>query len=76
METFEIPVRFVYNGVFEIKADNLQEAMDNVIHNYGMCGCNIHSTLNNDRVDWEFPTHPDKEICVSDAIELNAVVKG
>jgi hypothetical protein len=64
LKTFEIPVSFVFDGVFKIKAETVEQAEGMVLRDCAMIlkpGC-IHSSLQDDEVDWEFPVHAEKTI--------------
>jgi hypothetical protein len=67
LKTFDIPVSFVFDGVFKIKAKTLKQAEGIVLRNCAMIlkpGC-IHSSLQGDEIDWEFPVHAEKIIITS-----------
>ena len=57
MEIFFIPVKFVFKGVFKVKANTLEEANNIVDKQCGMNSGEIH-TQSPDNVDWEFCTTP------------------
>ena len=60
---YDVPVQFVFEGVFKIKANSLEQAKEYTEKHCGLVlGGDIHSTLPDDEVDWEFPCHPDKNI--------------
>lgn len=62
-ETFEIECSFIFRGKFFIKADNLEEAYRKVEEDCAMTmSSGIHTTLDDDEVNWDFPSHPDKNI--------------
>ena len=55
--------RFVFSGVFEIKADSRDQARDIVMNDCGLVmGSDIHTTLDDEEVDWDFNIHPEKKI--------------
>ena len=62
MKTYKIPTTFTFRGVFKVKARSKGEAIEYVTKHCGMVmgGHNIHSTLPDDDVDWDFPIHPEK----------------
>lgn len=63
MKEFKIKTRFVFEGVFKIKADNMNQAIEYVNKHCGLVmGGDIHTTLPDDMVDWDFRCHPKKEI--------------
>jgi hypothetical protein len=60
-KTFTIPVKFVFEGKFFIKAESQKEAERIVKEDCAMTlGSGVHSTLNDGDVDWDFPVHADK----------------
>lgn len=63
MARFNVETRFVFSGVFKVEAENEKEAERLVTEQCGLVlGGNIHSSLPDDMVDWEFDMHPDKKI--------------
>jgi hypothetical protein len=63
MKEFEVKTRFVFNGIFKVKALNGQQAEEFVQTHCGLVmGGNIHSSLPGEDIDWDFPVHPEKEI--------------
>lgn len=63
MRTYKIPVSFTFKGEFEIKAITAEEAREYVEKHVELClGGDIHHTLMEDDITWEFPVHPDKKI--------------
>lgn len=63
LKEFNIPVKFLFEGLFKIKARNLDEAIDIVDHSCGMTISNgVVTSASEDIVDWYFPCHPDKTI--------------
>jgi len=63
MKKFKIPMSFIFNGTFTIKAKSKKEAEFHVINNCGLVlGGNIHSNLSDEDVDWKFNHHPQKSI--------------
>ena len=62
-KVYKVKTRFVFEGVFEVKAESKKEARELVLNNCGMVmGSGIQSTLEDDDVDWNFSCHPDKKI--------------
>lgn len=56
-------MQFIFEGEFEVKAENRAEAEEYVQKHCGLViGGNIHSTLPDEDVTWDFPVHPDKVI--------------
>ena len=60
---YNVPTRFVFTGVFTVEADSREEARQMVMDSCGLVmGGDIHTDLDDEDVDWDFDTHPDKEI--------------
>jgi len=55
-------VRFTFEGDVEIEADSKNQAREYVDCHVGMTIGNVHSTIDFDEIDWEFPVHPVKKI--------------
>lgn len=63
MPEFEVKTQFVFTGVFKVKADNRQQAKEYVDKHCGLVlGRNIHSSLPDEDIDWDFAMHPEKKI--------------
>lgn len=63
MAKYRVQTRFVFSGYFDVEADSLNEAESSVAEQCGLVlGGNIHTTLPDEDVDWNFPVHPDTEI--------------
>jgi predicted small metal-binding protein len=63
MKTYKIKTKFVFNGTFEVKAKSKDEAREMIKKHCGLViGGDIHTTLPDDMVNWEFNVHPDKII--------------
>ena len=63
MRVYTVKTKFNFTGTFFIKAKNKEEAYEYAEKHCGLVlGGNIHSTLPDDVVDWNFPMHPEKEI--------------
>ncbi len=62
MKKYAVKTRFIFEGHFIVKASSMLEAKEYVsLH----CGCvigNIHSTLSEEDVDWDFNVHSTKVI--------------
>jgi hypothetical protein len=55
--------RFVFTGTFFIAAGNRKQATEYVEKHCGLViGGDIHSSLPDDEVDWDFPVQPDKAV--------------
>lgn len=60
---YRVKTRFVFSGEFIVDADSRAEAKEMVQRECGLVmGGNIHTTLTDEEVDWDFDTHADKEI--------------
>lgn len=63
MKKIEVKVRYLFEGTYTVAADDLNEARTMVTRDCGLVlGGNIHTTLDDDDVDWEFDVHPDIQI--------------
>jgi len=63
MKQYEIKTKFIFEGIFRVNAENREEARKNIEQDCGLVmGGNIHTTLNDEDVDWNFDTHPEKKI--------------
>jgi len=62
-KVYKVKTRFVFEGVFEVKASSRVEAHQMVQDNCGMVlHSGIQTTLEDDVIDWNFSCHPDKKI--------------
>ena len=63
MKKIEVKVRYLFEGTYTVAADDRNEARTMVTRDCGLVlGANIHTTLDDDDVDWEFDVHPDMQI--------------
>ena len=63
MKKVEVKVRYLFEGTYTVAADDRNEARTMVTRDCGLVlGGNIHTTLDDDEVDWEFDVHPDMQI--------------
>lgn len=63
MKKIEVKVRYLFEGTYIVAADDRNEARTMVTRDCGLVlGGNIHTTLDDDEVDWEFDVHPDIQI--------------
>ena len=68
MKKIEVKVRYLFEGTYTVAADDRYEARTMVTRDCGLVlGGNIHTTLDDDDVDWEFDVHPDMQIWKSHA---------
>lgn len=62
-KVYTVPVKFVFEGQFFIKADSKEQAKEYADKHCGLViGGDIHSSLPDEDVDWDFPVHPQKVI--------------
>lgn len=60
--TYRVHTQYIFNGVYEVVAENREEARQKVRQDCGLVmGGNIHSTLP-EEVDWNFDIHSDVKI--------------
>jgi hypothetical protein len=63
IKTFQVKMKFIFEGIFEVKAQNREEARKFIEKHCGLViGGDIHSTLPDEDINWEFSVHPEKEI--------------
>lgn len=63
MPKFKVDTTFLFRGIFEIEADSIKEAQELIESHTGLVlGGGIHTTLPPDIIDWDFPSHPTKNI--------------
>ncbi len=63
MKTYKVPMKYVFTGEFEIKAESQEQANEFAIQHCGLVlGGDIHSTLPMKDVSWDFASHPEKKI--------------
>ena len=57
---YRVRTQYIFDGVFDVVAENKEDARQKVIQNCGMVmGGNIHSTLPDNEINWAFSTHPE-----------------
>ena len=57
---YRVRTQYIFEGVFEVSAENREKAWQKVIQDCGMVmGGNVHSTLPDEEINWAFSTHPD-----------------
>lgn len=62
MNTYIVRTKFVFRGYFEVMATNAKEAKKIVDDNcHLVLGGSVHS-FEDEILDWDFETHPDKRI--------------
>lgn len=63
MARYIVNTKFVFSGVFEVEADSRDQARDIVMNDCGLVmGGDIHTTLDDEEVDWDFDIHPETKI--------------
>jgi len=63
MKKYSIKTKFVFEGEFIVSAENKAQAKEYVSKHCGLClGGDIHSSLPDESIDWEFPVHATKII--------------
>lgn len=63
MSKIEVKVRYLFEGTYTVAAEDRNEARTMVTRDCGLVlGGNIHTTLDDDDVDWNFDVHPDIQI--------------
>ena len=70
MKLYKVPVKYIFEGHYEILAESAEQAQEWASQHCGLVlGGNIHTSLSDDEVpDWNFGSHPEKEI--GEAIEI------
>ena len=59
---FCVETQFVFSGKFYVKAENPEQAREYVQNHCGLViGGDIHSTLPDEMVNWNFEVHPEKK---------------
>ena len=57
---YRVRTQYIFEGVFEVVAESIEEARQKVIQDCGMVmGRNVHSTLPDEEINWAFSTHPE-----------------
>lgn len=60
---YRVRTQYIFEGVFEVVAESREEARQKVIQDCGMVmGGNIHSTLPDEEINWEFDIHLNQRI--------------
>ena len=61
MKRYAVKTRFLFEGYFFISAENKAQAKEYVEKHCGVVlGRDIHSSLPDETVDWDFLMHPEK----------------
>lgn len=63
MAKYDVKVRYAFEGTYTVVAEDRDEAKRMVTEDCGLVlGGNIHTTLDDDDVDWDFGIHPDMQV--------------
>jgi len=63
MKEYAVKTRFIFKGHFFVKAKNKKEAKEFAENHCELVlKRGIHSTLSDEKIDWDFPVHPEKSI--------------
>lgn len=63
MKTYEVKTTYTYAGVFKVKAESKAQAKEFIEKHCGLSyGGGIHSTLNDEDIDWDFDMTPDTKV--------------
>ena len=59
-KVYRVRTQYIFDGVFDVVAENKEDARQKVIQNCGMVmGGNLQSTLPDEEINWAFSTHPE-----------------
>ena len=59
-KVYRVRTQYIFEGVFDVVADNKEEARQKILQNCGLVmGGSIHRTLPDDEINWAFSTHPE-----------------
>lgn len=63
MKKYDVKVRYAFEGTYTVAAEARDEAKRMVVENCGLVlGGNIHTTLDDEEMDWNFGMHPDMQV--------------
>ena len=63
MPKYTVETKFIFSGEFIVEAESAKQAEEYVVEHCGLViGGDIHSSLPEEDVNWDFIVHPDKEI--------------
>ena len=63
MAKYDVRVRYAFEGTYTVVAEDHDEARQMVSEDCGLVlGGNIHTTLDDEDVDWNFGVHPDMQL--------------
>lgn len=62
-KVYRVQTQYIFEGVFEVVAESREEARQKVLQNCGLVmGGNVHSTLPDEEINWEFDIHLNQRI--------------
>ena len=62
-KVYRVRMQYIFEGVFDVVADNKEEARHKVLQDCGLVmGGSIHSTFPDDEINWAFDKHLNKRI--------------
>lgn len=62
-QEYKVRTQFIFEGDFIIKCENEEEAREHVERHCGLVlGGDLHSTLSDEDIDWDFNIHPETKI--------------
>jgi len=74
---YAVRTRFAFDGLFLVSAVNEARAREYVENHCGLVlGGNIHSTLSEEAVDWDFPVHPEKHVGKAESKSVSRNIGG
>ena len=77
LRVFTVPVKFSVEGEFEIVESSFEAAVARVMEDGGLTvGGDIHDSMDDDRINWDFPRHMDKEVLFTETITGRKLKKG
>ena len=59
---YRVPVIYTFEGYFDIDAESKEAAVELANKDCGLTIGEVHSSLNDEDVYWDFPVHPETEI--------------
>ncbi len=61
-KVYKIKTSFTFTGTFSVRAESEGQAREDIEEHCGLCmGGDIHTTLLEEDIDWNFNVHPHKE---------------
>lgn len=63
LKLFKANVAFTFKGDVQVYAEDREQAFEYLQKHFGMvAGEGVHTSLDDETIDWDFPVHPDKKI--------------